>query len=259
MKEPLYEMEVKTAYCFIEILINDVPIFSNYSENGLAVDYPINDLILESGNHNIKVSILTPILGQNISKHAKCEINIFVKEANGIATGRTLVKKFPAIKMEKNLSSFLSKQTNFEVKVPYQNFGWKNSIDLKNIDNNLLLEELKRNVKYLQSIYNSRNESQYVDYFIDRNKEHIKSFYLTKEEISDNKDTIFYGLPEKIDSIDLNLYELTFFGNGKLVSLQTTKQPPGFVFESTNRNEYGFTEMVLFHKRDKNSKLEVIR
>jgi len=97
------------------------------------------------------------------------------------------------------------------------------------------------------------------NFFKNRIIEHNRSFYLTFEEIKENKESIFYGLPEKIESINKDLYRLVFYGNDRLVSLQAKDQPPGFVFESTNRDEYGFTQMVLFHKKEHGVPLEVIR
>lgn len=49
------------------------------------------------------------------------------------------------------------------------------------------------------------------------------------------------------------------YGNDNLILLQTKDELSRFIFESINKDEYGFTEMVLFHKKDINSSLEVIR
>lgn len=259
MKEPFYELEIKTANCFIEILVNDLPIFSNYENGGMAVDYPINDTILESGKQSMEVRILSAKEQENISKYANVEIKVFVKEANREASGRNLVFEIPLIDFkDKNLPIFKNVYS-FSANVPYKNVGWQNSIDLKDFDKNILIKELEDKLKKIQLIYNSKEEIEYVQVFRERTDEHNKSFFLTKTEMEENKKSIFYGLPEKIESIDINLYKLVFYGNNKLVSLQTYKQPPGFVFESLNKDEYGFTEMVLFHKKNKESLLEVIR
>lgn len=259
MNEPFYELEIKTANCFIEILVNDLPIFSNYKEGGLAVDYPINDAILNSGKQSIEVKILSTKAERSTSKYARAEIKIYVKEANKEASGRNLVFEVPMIDFNENKFPINSTIYSFVATVPYKNIGWKNSINLKTIDKNILIRELADNLRIIMLIYNSRNEKEYNKFFKNRNEEHNKCFYLTQTEIEDNKDTIFYGLPQKIESINKNLYKIVFYGNDKLVSLQTKHQPPGFVFESINKNEYGFTEMVLFHMKDKNSSLEAIR
>ncbi|MDR6761944.1 hypothetical protein J2Y38_002155 [Flavobacterium sp. 2755] len=257
--EPFYELEIKTAHCFIEILINETPIFSHYKSDGVAVDYPINDAILSSGKQSIKVRILSATEDENIFKYATCELKIFAKEANIEALGRSLVYEIPMIDFKEKKLPLYENIYSFIANVPYKNAGWENSIDLKKNDEDLLLKELENHLQKIISIYNSRNEKEYEKFYKDRTIEHNRSFYLTSDEIKENKDSIFYGLPEKIESIDKRLYKLVFYGSNKLVSLQAKHQPAGFVFESINKGEYGFTEMVLFHKKGINSPLEVIR
>jgi hypothetical protein len=259
MNEPFYELEIKTSNCFIEVLINNLPVFSNYESNGMAVDYPINDAILRSGKQSLEIRILSPKEQENISKYAHIEIKVYVKKANREASGRTLVYELPVIDFKERSLPIFSDIYSFVADVPYKNSGWENSLDLRNIDKNLLIKELEDNLTGIMAIYNSRNEKEYKKLFESREKEHIMSFYLTKKEIEENNESIFFGLPEKIESIDKNLYKLVFYGNNKLVSLQAKHQPPGFVFESLNKDEYGFTEMVLFHKENEKSVLTVIR
>ncbi|HEX8576626.1 MAG TPA: hypothetical protein VF677_10080 [Flavobacterium sp.] len=240
-------------------MVNDLPVFSNYEEGGLAVDYPINDAILGSGKQSIEIKILSAKAGENISKYARAEIKIYVKEANKEASGRNMVLEVPMINFNENKFPVNSNIYSFVATVPYKNRGWESSINLKTIDKNVLIRALEDKLHIIMLIYNSRNEKEYNKFFENRNEEHNRCFYLTKTEIEDNKDTVFYGLPQKIESINKNLYKLVFYGNDKLVSLQAKHQPPGFVFESINKDEYGFTEMVLFHIKDKNSSLEAIR
>lgn len=259
INEPFYELEIKIANCNIELLINDIPVFSHYENGSIAVDYPINDAILSSGKQSIEVNILSGLEHKNISKFAAIELKLFVKEANIEASGRSLVYELPMIDFkEKNLPIYKNVYS-FIANVPYKNVGWGNSIDLKKLDKNLLIEELEELLQKTMSIYNSRNEKEYEQFFKNRTAEHNKSFYLTTDEIKENNDSIFYGLPEKIESIGKSLYKLVFYGSDKLVSLQAKDQPPGFVFESINKDEYGFTEMVLFHKKEVGSPLMVIR
>lgn len=259
MHEPFYELEIKTANCFVEISVNDLPIFSNYEMGGMAVDYPINEAILKSGNQLLEIKMIATEDGAPLSKYASCEVKVFVKEANKEASGRQLVHEVPMVdRKEKELPVFLQK-TSFMVKVPYQNEGWQHAVDLKTFDQDLLRKELHNALQKILSIYNSRNESEYKKLYKERGEEHNKSFYLTHEEIKENDDSIFHGLPEKIESINTDLYQLVFYGNNKLVSLQAKHQPPGFVFESTNKDEYGFTEMVLFYKKTKDAVITVIR
>lgn len=260
IREPFYQLEIKTANCYIEILVNDLPIFSNYQEGGMAVDYPINNALLTSGEQSLEVRILPSEGSEKISRYADHEVNVYVKEANREASGRQLVFAVPKNTDYKEQSLLVSKQNAiFPAEIPYHNTGWKDSVDLRLFDQEILFQELKSELSKMTAIYNSKNIADYRSMYKDRIREHNKSFYLTKEEIEENDASTFSGLPAKLKSVDPRTYKMVFFGNGKLVSLQTKMQPPGFVFESVDENEYGFTEMVLFHKKTPNSPLEIIR
>lgn len=259
ISEPFYELEIKTANCNIEIVINNIPVFSHYENGSIAVDYPINDAILSSGTQILELKIFSVSDFENISKYATVELKVFVKEANIEASGRSLIYEVPIIDFKQKKLPMYKDAYSFIANVPYINVGWKKSIDLKKLDKNLLINELENLLQKMTSVYNLRNEKEYEQFFQDRTIEHNKSFYLTFEEIKENKDSIFYGLPKKIESINKDLYRLVFYGNDRLVSLKAKDQPPGFVFESTNRDEYGFTQMALFHMKDEGSPLEIIR
>ncbi|WP_131828234.1 hypothetical protein [Elizabethkingia occulta] len=258
IKEPFYELEVKTRNCSIEILINDLPVFSFYEEGNIAVDYPINTAIIRNGDQSMQVRLFSQN-GNNISNDAACELKVYVKEANIDGAQRDLIYNVPDITFfDKTVPVFIEK-LKFKADIAYNNNGWYNSIDLKTIDENRLFNELKEYMLKITSIYNLKDAKGYNTLYSDRIKEHNNSFYLTPSEIRDNEEEIFSGVPQKIEGLDIDLYKLVFYGDNKLVSLQMKNQPPGFVFESENKDEYGFTEMVLFHKKDISSPLTPIR
>ncbi len=157
IRKSFYEFEIKTANCLIEILIDDFPCFSNYKDGGMAVDYPINDAILQSGKHIITVKIFNSKEGEIISKYANCELKGFVKEANAEASGRNLIHEFPAFNFKENNLPILVQTSAFQAEVPYTNLGWAKSFDLKNIDEKEVLRELNDNLSKITEIYNTRN------------------------------------------------------------------------------------------------------
>ena len=260
IREPFYELEIKTGNCWIEILVNNLPVFSNYEDGGMAVDYPINDAIIENGTQSLEIRLLASDGTESISRYADYEVKVFVKEANAEGSGRKLVYEVPQNTDYKEKPLFISTQkASFRAEIPYKNIGWTDSVDLLDFPKDMLLQELKEKLHKITAIYNSKNITDYRKLYNNRVEEHNKSFYLTDEEIRENAESTFSGLPEKLESIDWQTYQLVFYGEGKLVSLQTRKQPPGFVFESLNKDEYGFTEMLLFHKKTNDSPLEIIR
>ncbi|OOV20090.1 hypothetical protein [Flavobacterium sp. LM4] len=259
LDEPFYEMEIKTSGCLIEILINDFPVFSNYENGGMAVDWPLNDAILKSDTYYFKITVLPIETGKNILKQATVDIKIFVKEANKQFLGRKQIYEMQTIDFKNKDLPIYYYQDKFIVEVPYENKGWSKSIDLSREKEESLFQQLTIEIENIKNLLKSKNIKHYKDVYKDRLNEHNTSFYLTQTEIIDNEDSFFYGLPENFRSIDIKNYKLVFYGNNRLVGLKSIGQPAGFVYESDNKDEYGFTEMILFHRKEEGTPLIVIR
>ncbi len=259
IEEPFYEMEIKTSGCFIEIKINDVFSFSNYDLGGMSVDWPINGNILESGEQQFEITVLPVEKGKAILKQATIEIKIFVKEANKQYLGRESIYEMEAVKFEDKLLPVYVIKKIFKAEVSYKNIGWVNSVDLSKENEDDLKKELWTNIKIIEKLLKGKSIISYKEYYGDRILEHNKSFYLTDAEIIENENSFFSGLPDVFESIPINMYQLVYYGNNKLVGFKSIKEPLGFVFKPVNPEEYGFTEMVLFHKRTPNTKLIPIR
>ena len=54
-KEPIYYLRIGKANCLIEVLVNDVPTYKNYSLDNLATPLEINHKILKSGTQTVTV------------------------------------------------------------------------------------------------------------------------------------------------------------------------------------------------------------
>lgn len=48
-KNPFYIAELQASNCQVELLVNDLPCFNQYSDGGVGVDWPLNEYILNSG------------------------------------------------------------------------------------------------------------------------------------------------------------------------------------------------------------------
>ncbi|WP_108866888.1 hypothetical protein [Aquimarina aquimarini] len=53
--EPIYYLRIGKANCLIEVLVNDIPTYKNYTLSNLATPLEINDNILKSGTQTITV------------------------------------------------------------------------------------------------------------------------------------------------------------------------------------------------------------
>ncbi|MFD2908231.1 hypothetical protein ACFSX9_05735 [Flavobacterium ardleyense] len=69
MTRPLYNLEIKAFHCSVELWLNDIIIFSHFSENGSVwIDWPINQFILEAGIQHYEVRII-PYKNQSTLSH----------------------------------------------------------------------------------------------------------------------------------------------------------------------------------------------
>jgi hypothetical protein len=259
MKEPFYQLELKTSGCFIELYINDVLFFNSYELGALAIDLPINNFILESGKQKFTFTVLPLETGKNIIHQATVEINISVKEANISYPEKLNVyaTKTPSFE-DKDLPVFAFSDF-FEAKIPYKLTGWKNSLSLKEESKSDILKALEMEQNKIIKILQAKDAKAYKAYHIDRLNDQNKSFYNTQNEIKENEDSFFVGIPEKFKPIDFNEYHLEFYADNKLVAVRKIKDSPGFVFVSENEKEYGFTEMAIYHRKTKDAPFTIIR
>ncbi|TRX36982.1 hypothetical protein FNW52_07005 [Flavobacterium sp. ZT3R18] len=259
MKEPFYQIELKTSGCSIELEINDIPFFGNYQEGGMAVDLPINNFILESGKQKITFIVLPLGNDKNIIHEATVEINIFVKEANMSYAEKTTIYTTKAPSFEHKSLPIFSFSNFFEAIVPYKLMGFKNSVSLEHESKVTILKALEFEQNKIIKILQTKDTEAYKIYHIDRLNDQYKSFYKSQEEIKEGEDSFFDGIPEKFKPIEFKDYKLEFYADYKLVALRKIKDSPGFVFVSENEKEYGFTEMAIYHRKTNGAPLTIIR
>ncbi len=256
---PFYEAEIKTSGCAIELLVNGVPSFSNYKEGGMAVDWPINEMILKSGRQLFSFVVRRSDGEEHINDNAMIDFKIFVRDAFYNEEPRQLLFELPEKSFKgKNLDKY-SFNHFFDAIVPYELEGWKNSTNIVNEDKKKLLNELiDWNDKFL-NIFKNKKEEEYLKITNTRFEELSRAFYLDNDSKKMNKSRMFSSIHSSVKKIPLKEYELSFFGNGKLVGVRLPKESYGFKFESLEKEKPDFTELALFHRPKEGELLEVIR
>ncbi|WP_026449527.1 hypothetical protein [Aequorivita capsosiphonis] len=150
LEHPFYEVEIKTSGCVIEILINDIPSFSNYKEGGMAVDWPINECILKSGVQLFSINAKKYPDEEKFKEKATISFKVFVRDAFKSTVRNELYEEVPRILVfEIPLIDFKGKEVqkytysgNFRATVPYIIDSWKDSVSFVNDDKENLLSEL---------------------------------------------------------------------------------------------------------------------
>lgn len=175
---------------------------------------------------------------------------------------RREVLSFPHITFTNDiqLPVFKTETLYFQAEVPYHLEGWTNSISLEKEDKNKLLKELDEWYNDFYDIFTKQDLSKYIQLTEQRTKEINTSFYLSDEEIEGLD--YFKNIPKNLKKVPLDNYELVFYADGKLVGLRIPHELSGFKFQldlkEPEKND-NFIEMALFHRKQPDAKLSIIR
>lgn len=260
-EKPEYWLFLHSNNCSYIVTLDDMPIYTDYDEGSMnSLSIPINNFILKSGKHEIKVLILPTI---NDDYH----LNNFLSNdySLNIKISRTENKKEIIIFNEKKSiieynKTFQQIIIPFQSDVPYKLNGWSNSVDLTKQDRGVLEKEVVNFYKEIMNDYKNKKIENLERKYYNRQFENAQSFYSSKREDSEkllaeiNKDV------NKEQEFKLENYKLVFYGNGKVVGLIRTDGE--FFGESaflgiTDENFYVYS--LLLHRPTVGGALEVIR
>lgn len=264
MKNPFYLAELQVRNCQAELLINDIPCFEHSKEGGMAVDWPINSYILKSGKQFFTIKANCFENEGRISRQASVDLKITVRDAFDFSFPKQVIKQHFPISFEDKDTQMYTSGDFFEAEVPYVLEGWKNSFDFSDYINGNnpvkegILKELEIYYETFHTIIQNRETDRYNALNSQRFEEITTAFYLSKEEKEARKKTILNSSKQNVGKIDFSGYSLHFYGNkNQVVGIKTHDQPCGFVFE--NSEGMIITELALFHRKNGENKLSLIR
>jgi len=256
-KKTEYWLFLHSNNCSYVVTLDDMPIYVDYDEGSMnSLSIPINNFILESGEHKVKVLIL-PTINENYHLN-----NLLSNDyALNIKISRTENKK-EAIVFDKKISSteqaepFKQIIIPFESHVPYKLNGWSNSIDLTKQDREALEKEVVSFYKEIMDDYKNKKIEVIQSKYYNRQFENAQSFYSDKKEDSDK----IVADINKVQDLKLENYKLIFYGNGKVVGLIRTD---GEFFGKSAflglTDEDFYIYSLLLHRPKAEEPLEVIR
>ena len=83
VKEPYYTVDLIAVNCFINICVNDVPVFSMNIDGQVSTSIPINNAILKSGSQQVKYHIL-PLSGEpSLQENTIFKASVWLCDAGG--------------------------------------------------------------------------------------------------------------------------------------------------------------------------------
>lgn len=267
IEHPFYEVEIKTRGCVVELLINDIPSFSNYKEGDMAVDWPINECISKSGVQLFNIKVKKYPDEEVFNKKAKIFFKVFVRDAYKSTVLNDFQKEVPRILLfELPLINFEDKEvqkytyaSHFRAMVPYELNSWENSVSLLNDEKDSLLSELYTWYNKFYNIFKNTDETEYHKITADRFNDLAEVFYLDTKSKNEVASRMFSSIHSSIEKVPFIGCELNVFGNGKLVGLKFPNEPYGFKYKSSVEGKPNFVELLLFHRKEKGAGLSIIR
>ncbi|WP_237276253.1 hypothetical protein [Tenacibaculum ovolyticum] len=282
-----HRVYLRNAFCQFEAYINDVLIYrmiGNTTNGGAGIngDIPINQYLLFSGVHEIKIRMYPADNKSFFGKKGflSTDFSYFILDLNdivynekmggreGLSIGQTeyhlgeLRKpNNPPHKLE-GLPIY-EWRTTFEASVPFEVEGWLNSINLKEEqEEKKLKSELLLAYKELYEIIAKRDVLAYLEAVKLRENRISNAFYLTKEE-QEKRNAEFINLLEDKNYEILPIAEetivLEYQGYGKLGILSDVRDGEGII---RLRNKENPEEIVTldfrFHRKKKGVPLSVI-
>ncbi len=250
-RQPIYEADLKAAYCTFELLINGAPSAQQDLSTGNSWhDWPLNGEILQSGQQTVELRILPPKGATTVSPRAQAEMTIYERDATDDDEPRKAVYRMAPITFaDKPALPVYAHKRPFRAEVPYTNAGWLGSLDLRKEPEEELTRELRIWNGRLLNIYATAAATGHAG--CGHRLAELDKF--SKEDADDDARSRFSPGFKTLVARPDEAYRLVFYADGKLAGLKLPYKPPGFVYEPAVPDEDSIviTLTVLFHRRTK--------
>jgi hypothetical protein len=273
-----YRADISVGACNFTLLVNDVPVAQYFEESGgnFTTTSPINNFILKSGQQSYKL-ILYPGYSngkpaKTLSENVTVDITIegFTYNGSAIREVGTPISLVSLSARQKNFKQAGEPSAVFEgvfnLDVPYDLIGWSESKDLRKEDPAQLLKEILASYKEYSDILTSRDSVRLSNLVYQKEKDYAQALFLDRAGTKKQWDTYRAILNAKKLKIEpLENYQLKFYGNGRLVTLERTDYPfigqPALRADVTDARGEEYIEyyMNYFHKKQGSDHLELIR
>lgn len=256
--QPYYQIDFSAAYCFVEIRINDVLVFSFNLDGQTSSMIPANSAILQSGKQQVTVKVL-PLSGQKLlhpSASFRYNIKVF-DAANELNFKSQLPGEFAVAKVDPaKKQTILTQTSTFDAEVPYTIAAYQTGKDLRSTTG--LKEKLYDYYRKLEALINQGNTEELKKLIGNREQFAATTMYLSQKE---SDDRISHFLKElngdfKLSPLAVNAI-VKISGNGKLATLVKPDGEPLLVLRNEKEHEEMGLEFTFYIPVGKDS-LEII-
>ena len=240
-KEPQYFIRPVQNNCTYELLINDFPVYNEFSLEILATPIPINKAILKSGEQTLTVRMypLGNLLKDNydtgdtittLLDNTSMKIEVVKYDAYNIShrlsDEKTVLTHYSPTKegTKKFVGSGLPYYEyifSFNAEVPYENEGWLNGEDLTKFNQKELEIETLKFYESYKELHKKQSLNSLVQLNYDIELRSSIAYYRDKKFLEDLwkefKKPIYYKNKKYQSTKD---YEIKLFGKNRVITLQ---------------------------------------
>ncbi|SDI19585.1 hypothetical protein [Chryseobacterium jejuense] len=256
INKPIYELAVEAQGCYLEVYVNDVPVYFNYNIGATVLRMPINNFIPKSGGQKVSFKMIS-VDGKPFSTNTYASLTI-----NEYPKGETQQKKtvfsYQTSPFESENEGSFSIENSFETNIPYQLIDWRQGVDLTKEDPEIIRKEIEEIYRDYTEAFKNADLSKYKKLVKWRQENAFASMYYTQDQRTEVEKSYVDGIQnQKVKLFPLENYKLVFYGNGKLAGFQKKNEAPGIYIDSENKDD-AFLEYILLYRKSKNAPLEVI-
>lgn len=247
--EPMYSLTFEQYSCFSEILVNDIPLHKNFQKELSGSTFDINNYIFKSGIQKVTFRLYPAgkIGERDLSKlvydtEMKIEISEYDNTKPNQAEKKNVNYATPTVPNvnvygEKEFvgvgKNYYEASFTFEAKVPYEFASLDKGQDLRKWNQKNLEQKVVNFYKNQLTLLKEKKKEEYFSYLDLKEKETRQSLFFNKKELQDILD--LYLDPFNIPNYQmqpLENYTLKFYGDGKIVCLETESLDNNFRGES---------------------------
>jgi hypothetical protein len=246
-EESMYIISYRIQYCFVEVLVNDIPVYKEFKDIGGYSAFDINQAILKNGTQKVTFRMYPikkiegdPNIYNAFIKETDVELEVGFYNHREKNTKETIVKKYktprksnPDKRFTDSIFAFEGQtyyedSFTFEAQVPYRLQNFDKARDLRKIDKKELETKLLRKYAEIHSFYENNDYDNIARISFDGLKAELISYYYDAEGAQEMWDNWMKISKHNIKMQPIENYEMKFFADGKLAALMTKSQEPEF-------------------------------
>ncbi len=267
-----YGVDIDLHNVGVDIRVNDVPVYYDYTKGQLTVELPAPDRIID-GENELSINAFLPYKTEKYEEGAYVKATFF-KQQTGDKTAEKLklvaitltIKNDLAIELTENFTENLerTKEINLSaektilskisttIDSPFPRWAWQDGKTITNSPETF--DSLLETYKAIHLSLKSKNLEQLRNFYNARAKETAIAYYLDDEEAGYQKLSVGSDLHnEELKLIDIvtKHMELKIMGNGKLAQISNPLNGQPILYFQTNPRLYHLYKF-MFYLNDNN-------